>query len=256
MPRRGAASLEASTWIPSSIRAQQTTGKSIPAGSADNVGKGSPYDGCAGWLGLSTGLDIIAARRDILWYRGPTVSGVPLSEGGDAKSAVGLGKRKMGDSTEFEKLKEDAREEFSDILDELSRDHPKIVEGSAALVSGALGGSASLTALYLGGSVTGLSAAGITSGLAAAGAIVGGGMVAGVAVLAAPVAVLAVGGYAIAKRRRNAKLAAALRTAIEKLHGIQERLTANAEYFTAELAEIKAYIDSFERQMPQDGKRS
>ena len=35
--------------------------------------------------------------------------------------------------------------------------------------------------------VVGLSAAGITSGLAAAGALVGGGMAAGVAVLAAPV---------------------------------------------------------------------
>ena len=156
----------------------------------------------------------------------------------------------MNDSNGLEKLKEEAREEFSGVLDELSKDHPKVVEGSAALVSGALGGTASLTALFFGGSVTGLSAAGVTSGLAAAGAIVGGGMVAGVSVLAAPVAVLAVGGYAIAKRRRNAKLAAALRTAIEKLHRIQERLTANAEYFTGELAEIKAYIDSFERQMP------
>ena len=97
--------------------------------------------------------------------------------------------------------------------------------------------------------MTGFSAAGITSGLAAAGAIVGGGMVAGVAVLAAPVAGLAVAGYAIARRRRSAKLAAALRTAIEKLHPIQERLTANAEYFREELAEIKAYINNFESQM-------
>ena len=151
----------------------------------------------------------------------------------------------MSDSTELEELKEDARDEFLAILDDLSKDHPKIVEGSAALVGGALGGSASLTALFFGGSVTGLSAAGITSGLAAAGAIVGGGMAAGVGVLAAPVAFLAVGMYAIAKRRRNAKLAAALRTAIEKLHGIQERLTANAEYFTAELAEIKGVHRQF-----------
>ena len=163
---------------------------------------------------------------------------------------MGLGKRKVSDRAELERLKEDAREEFLGILDELSRDHPKVVEGTAAMVGGVLGGSASLTALFFGGSVTGLSAAGVTSGLAAAGGLVGGGMVVGVGVLAAPVAILAVGGYAIVKRRRNAKLAAVLRTAIEKLHGIQERLTANAEYFTAELAEIKAYIDSFERQMP------
>lgn len=56
------------------------------------------------------------------------------------------------------------------------------------MLAGALGvgvgGVASFAALFFGGSVVGLSAAGITSGLAAAGAVVGGGMAAGVAVLA------------------------------------------------------------------------
>ncbi len=140
--------------------------------------------------------------------------------------------------------------EFVGVLKDLRKDHPKVVDGVVTVVSGALGGSASLTALFFGGSVTGFSAAGITSGLAAAGAIVGGGMVAGVAVLAAPVAGLAVAGYAIASWRRRTKLTAALRTAIEKLHQLQERLTANAEYFREELAEIKAYINNFESQMP------
>ncbi|HEL1804938.1 TPA: ADP-ribosylglycohydrolase family protein [Streptococcus suis] len=59
-----------------------------------------------------------------------------------------------------------------------------------------LGGVVSYSALYGLGTV-GLSAAGITSGLAAAGALVGGGMVAGLFVLAAPVAILAGGGLAI-----------------------------------------------------------
>ena len=137
----------------------------------------------------------------------------------------------MSDAADLENLREEAKTEFRQAIADLEKDHPKAVEGAPALVGGALGGSASLTALITGGSVTGLSAAGITSGLAAAGAFVGGGMAAGVFVLAAPVAVLAVGGYAVAKRRRNAKLAAALRTAIERLLQIQERLAANAEYF-------------------------
>ena len=68
-----------------------------------------------------------------------------------------------------------------------------------------LGGAGSFAALYFGGTA-GLSAAGITSGLAAAGAIVGGGMAAGVFVLAAPVAILGVGGYAIVKKHRTNKL--------------------------------------------------
>ena len=48
-----------------------------------------------------------------------------------------------------------------------------------------LGAGIGFAALYLGGSA-GLSAIGITTGLATAGAVVGGGMVAGIAVLAAP----------------------------------------------------------------------
>ena len=73
---------------------------------------------------------------------------------------------------------------------------------------------------------------------------------AGVVVLAAPGALLTVGGYALVKHCRNAKLAASLRTTINKLHRIHEHFAANAEYFKAELAEIKAHIDQFERRLP------
>ena len=78
--------------------------------------------------------------------------------------------------------------------------------------------------------------------LATAGSIVGGGMVAGIGVLAAPAAVLGIGGYAIVKHK-NAKLTAALSQAIQKLYEVQERLMSNAEYFKAEIAGIKATID-------------
>ena len=98
----------------------------------------------------------------------------------------------------------------------------------------------------------GLSAAGLTSGLAAAGVLIGGGMAAGVAVLAAPIAVLGIVGYSIAKNREEARMAAALGKAIEKLYRIQARLIANAEYFRGELAEIKAYISQFEARCRKD----
>lgn len=80
---------------------------------------------------------------------------------------------------------------------------PEVLMG--ALGAG-IGGIGSFAALYGLGSVVGLSAAGITSGLAAAGSIVGGGMVAGVFVLAAPVAVLAAGGVGLASRLKNKQL--------------------------------------------------
>ncbi len=159
----------------------------------------------------------------------------------------------MGDDLrpeEVQRMKDEAHKALKEAMDKLGRDHPKVVDAAAAAVGSTLGGAASFTALYFGGSVAGLSAAGLTSGLATAGALVGGGMAAGVSVLAAPVAIFGVAGYAIAKKRRNAKLAAALGRAIEKLYQIQERLIANAEHFREELAEIKAYIDQLTRQKP------
>ena len=79
---------------------------------------------------------------------------------------------------------------------------PEVVAG--ALGAG-IGGVGSFAALYGLGTV-GVSAAGITSGLAAAGSIVGGGMVAGIFVLAAPVAVLAAGGVGVSVHLKNKQL--------------------------------------------------
>lgn len=81
-----------------------------------------------------------------------------------------------------------------------------IPEALAGALGAGIGGAASFAALYLGGSVVGLSAAGITSGLAAAGAVLGGGMAAGFFALAAPVAVLGATGVGIASHLKNKKL--------------------------------------------------
>jgi hypothetical protein len=78
-------------------------------------------------------------------------------------------------------------------------------------------------ALYALG-VTGFSAAGITSGLATAGALIGGGMAAGVGVLAAPAAIAGVVGYGLFAKKKNKKLLQAkgelLRSAITKRDAI------------------------------------
>ena len=80
-----------------------------------------------------------------------------------------------------------------------------IPEVLAGALGAGIGGVGSFAALYGLGTV-GLSAAGITSGLAAAGALVGGGMVAGVFVLAAPVALLAGAGVGVASKLKNKQL--------------------------------------------------
>lgn len=81
-----------------------------------------------------------------------------------------------------------------------------IPEVLAGALGAGVGGAVSFGTLYAAGTVVGLSASGITSGLAAAGAIIGGGMTAGVFVLAAPVAILAAGGVGIASHLKNKQL--------------------------------------------------
>jgi hypothetical protein len=85
-----------------------------------------------------------------------------------------------------------------------------------AAVGVGVGGTASFIALYFLGT-TGLSAIGITTALAAAGALVGGGMVAGVFVLAAPIAALGVGGFAIAARINRKRLIQAKEALFQEL---------------------------------------
>lgn len=136
-----------------------------------------------------------------------------------------------------------AEKEVQEAVKKLNDDAPTMTEGLSALIGSGVGAAGSFAALGALGAVSGYSAAGITSGLAAAGSIVGGGMVAGIGVLSAPVAVIGVGAYAVAKKRKNAKIAAAVATAIKKIYSVQERLMQNAEYFKEELAGIKATLD-------------
>jgi len=102
---------------------------------------------------------------------------------------------------------------------------PEVLAGAAGAVAG---GALSFIALINLGSVVGLSAAGITSGLAAAGAIVGGGMVAGIFVLTAPVALLgagAVGVTAAVKRKKlTEKKEELLKAAVAKYDAIVRAL--------------------------------
>lgn len=152
---------------------------------------------------------------------------------------------------EIKQEKARAEKDVQDIMKRLNSDAPTMTEGLSALLGSGAGAAGSLAALGALG-VSGFSAAGITSGLATAGALVGGGMVAGIGVLAAPVAILGITGYAIAKKRKNAKIAAAVATAIKKLYSIQERLMQNAEYFKEELAGINAALNIIEANAKKD----
>jgi len=133
--------------------------------------------------------------------------------------------------------------EVQSILLALKNDYPEVMEGVGTALGAAGGGALSVAALW-GLGTTGLSAVGITSGLATAGAVIGGGMVAGIGVLAAPVALLGIGGYWLMNRSKKAKLTTALGVAIHKLYDIQNRLMQNAEYFKDEIASIKVVIQT------------
>ena len=133
--------------------------------------------------------------------------------------------------------------EIKTIMEQLENDAPGITEGLGTIMGASAGGALALTALSSLG-ISGLSAAGITSGLATAGALIGGGMAAGIGVLAAPIAILGIGGYALAKKKKHARNLAALNVAIEKLFAIQERLKANAVRYKEELSALTALVDA------------
>ena len=101
------------------------------------------------------------------------------------------------------------------------------------VIGAGIGGVVSFKALAASGAVKGLSAVGITSGLKAAGAIVGGKMVAGIFVLAAPVAVLAGGGVAgvaaLKRKQLKEEKERLLKAAIEKHHAIISALKEEVE---------------------------
>ncbi len=140
--------------------------------------------------------------------------------------------------------------EIKSIMTQLESDAPGVTEGLGTLIGSTAGGAISLTALSTLG-ISGLSAAGITTGLATAGSIIGGGMVAGIGVLAAPIALLGLGGYALAKRRKKARMLSALNVAIEKLYAIQTRLKNNAERFREELGALTSLVEGLRMRKSQ-----
>jgi len=111
----------------------------------------------------------------------------------------------------------------------------------------AVGGIAGVGMLGAMGSVAGLGAAGITSGLATAGAIVGGGMVAGISVLAAPAIILGGGAYALANKVKQKKLIQEKEMLIQRImlahDGLMIRLEQNNEASVERLNHLKLTLD-------------
>lgn len=121
-----------------------------------------------------------------------------------------------------------------------SSDIPEVLGGA---LGAAGGGAISFAALYALGTV-GLSAAGMTSALATAGAIVGGGMAAGVGVLAAPVAILGIGATVLVSRHNKKKLAQVkeqiLQDAIKARDGVLRELQSDVEKSKGRIDELTA----------------
>lgn len=135
-----------------------------------------------------------------------------------------------------------------------------IPETLAGVLGAGAGGVISFAALYFGGTVAGLSAAGITSGLAAAGAIVGGGMAAGIAVLAAPAVILGGAGIGVASHIKNKKLQntkeayynEAIKKQTELLKALQNEKNADKdriEYLNSLIRALKGIINDLKHDI-------
>jgi hypothetical protein len=120
---------------------------------------------------------------------------------------------------------------------------PPVIGAAAGTVAGGAAGLAGMTA----GAATGASgAAAMTSGLAAAGSLIGGGMLVGMAVVAAPAVVFGVAGYAAIANHNHRKLVVQkqviLQEALRKQAAIQERLRADHDSLEAEVAHLQALL--------------
>jgi hypothetical protein len=143
----------------------------------------------------------------------------------------------------IESMKAQASQDVSEVLQELEKTHSGITEGFATALGAGTGAAGSLAALSSLGTVSGLSAAGVTTGLTAAGALLGGGMLVGLGVLATPVAAFGVFSYRMSKRIKKANKAAAVGLAAKKLCEIQSRLIQHKEHFREELLHIKTSLE-------------
>jgi len=161
-----------------------------------------------------------------------------------------------------------ALESVKKVLDEAGeaiKDKSRTIETSSmpevlgGIAGGTIGVGVGLTLVYVSGTVFGVSAAGITSGLAALGAIIGGGMLAGIAVAALPVGVLGVGGYALVARRNKRKLIQAkealLQEALQKhdaiIREMNERVSTSEER-VAYLTSLNALLEQAIKDLKAD----
>lgn len=117
-------------------------------------------------------------------------------------------------------------------------DIPEVLGGVAG---GAIGAGISLALLNTAG-VAGFSAAGITSGLAALG--VGGGMIAGIFVATAPVAILSLAGYAVLSERNKRRLALIKEALFQEAVRKQDAILRELHNRVALSEERNRYLDS------------
>jgi hypothetical protein len=136
-------------------------------------------------------------------------------------------------------------------------DIPEILGAAVGSVAGIGLGVAMVSSA---GSVAGLGAAGITSGLATLGGVVGQGMVAGIFVAGAPMAVLGIAGYAAISARNSHRLRQEkerlYQEAIVKLDAVQRELNQKvdlskqrAEYLNALNIKLREIIDNLEKDL-------
>lgn len=166
-----------------------------------------------GWLAGSTNwkktipsvLTVVIYRRK---YELPELEEAELNQHQNRSGAMQKGTDPIYKNSDALNPVEKLVEEASAAVQEPSRVASKDAEINEALaLAGGIGtgGTIGFAALYYAGA-TGLSAVGITTALAAAGTLVGGGMTAGIAVIAAPAVLIGVGAYAWAAQRNKKQL--------------------------------------------------
>lgn len=147
----------------------------------------------------------------------------------------------------IERMKSQASRELQEALQDLDKKHSGVLRGVATAVGAGTGAATSLAALSSLGTVSGLSAAGVTTGLVAAGELLGGGILVGAGVLAAPIAALGALGYGLARKRQKNGRDAAIDITTQKICEIRSQLLQHKEHFVDELALIETTLETLTR---------
>ena len=141
--------------------------------------------------------------------------------------------------------------ELKGVIQELGTHHPKLRAKLGFLMGAGTVGACGVGAVTLLGETSFMSLAGISKGFAMLGSVVGGGVVSGLAIVAAPVLVGGLFASRRVMRRHYDRKKSIIYQSLGRLHRLQEHLASEHPNFDQEKRIIAAFIGELEAALKE-----